>query len=389
MRGTERGRFSPMTLFAWLAIGVSVGTMCSLLSVMYGLETSLRDSVLRAHPHIVVGPQGGTQAISKFEPWTDKFKQVPGVERVVPFVETEMIVQSQARTLGAVIWGLPESELESFRGGLQGGDIPKSTSKIAQVLVGFELAHHLGIEAGDEIKIVSPFKRTGALGSIPLTQNFEVAGTYASGHYEFDKQHLFMLLADGQDLTGWRDAISGWHVWTKNPDRADKVQRQISALLTDTKWEAQSWQTFNSALFHSLKLEQYAMFLILSFAVVIAVMNVAITLLMHVTHKKKNVGILRAIGASAEQIRKVFIVQGMFLGIVGMVLGAVLCTIILYYVKHSYEFPDIYYVRTVPIEIRPASILTVYLVAGILVFAATLYPALRAAKLDPIEAIRE
>jgi lipoprotein-releasing system permease protein len=377
-----------MTIFAWLAIGVGVGTMCSLLSVMYGLESSLRDSVLKAYPHIMIHQRSGGNPIRDYESWTQRLKKVEGVKRVMPYVETEMIVQSDERAIGAVVWGTPMSDLAKLKSDLTQGAIPKTDSKLPQAIVGQELAHHLDVEVGNQIQLISPIKRGGAMGLVPQSQVFEVAGIYESGHYDFDKQHLFLLLEDAQDLMNAGKAITGWHVWCDNLADTDRVQQRIAAILPQD-WVAQSWTSFNSALFQSLKLEQYAMFLVLSFAIVIAVMNIAITLMMHVTHKKRNIGILRALGATSQQIRQVFMWQGAFLGMVGLILGAILSVVMITYVQNSYEFPDIYYVRSVPIEIRPFSLTLVFLVAIALIFLATIYPSLRAAKLDPIEAIRE
>jgi lipoprotein-releasing system permease protein len=388
LRGTERGTFSPMTIFAWLAIGVGVGTMCSLLSVMYGLESSLRDSVLKAYPHIMVHPRAGSSPIRGYDAWTERLRKIDGVRRVMPYVETEMIVQSDERAIGAVVWGTPMSDLAKLKGDLTQGGIPRIDSKLPQAILGQELAHHLDVEVGNQIQIISPIKRGGAMGLVPQSQLFEVAGIYESGHYDFDKQHLFLLLEDAQDLMGTGKAITGWHVWCDSLGDTDRVQKRIAAILPGD-WVAQSWTSFNSALFQSLKLEQYAMFLVLSFAIVIAVMNIAITLMMHVTHKKRNIGVLRALGASAQQIRQIFVWQGAFLGMVGLVLGAVLSVVMITYVQNSYEFPDIYYVRSVPVEIRPLSLTLVFVVATALIFLATLYPSLRASQLDPIEAIRE
>ena len=388
LRGTERGTFSAMTLFAWLAIGVGVGTMCSLLSVMYGLESSLRDSVLKAYPHIMINQREGNSAIRDYDPWTERLGKIPGVKRVMPYLETEMIVQSDERAIGAVVWGLPGDDLGKLKHELTEGTIPHANARIPQTIVGLELAHHLDADVGNQIQIISPIKRGGAMGMVPQSERFEISGLYESGHYDFDKQHLFLLLEDAQDLMNTGKAVTGWHIWCDDVSNTDSVQKRIAAQLP-AAWVATSWTSFNSALFQSLRLEQYAMFLILSFAILIAVMNIAITLMMHVTHKKRSIGILRALGASAQNIRHIFMWQGAFLGMIGLVLGAVLSVAMITYVQNRYEFPDIYYVRSVPIEIRPLSLALVFLVATALIFLATVYPSLRAAKLDPIEAIRE
>ncbi len=388
LRGTERGRFSSMTLFAWIAIGVGVGTMCSLLSIMYGLESSLRDNVLRAYPHILIRKLASASGKIDVDTLTTTFAKQAGVVRAVPFVETEMIAQTSNRTLGIVVWGIAPSDWPRIQSGLRAGKIPKADGPEIQGVLGAELANHLGVDLQDKVQLISPLRRQGALGSVPMAHTVAVSGFYESGHYDFDKQYLFLPIADAQDFVGKGDVITGWQVWTDDMDAADVVAASLRPLLPEG-WEVQSWTQFNEALFHSLKLEQLSMFLILSFAVIIAVMNIAITLMMHVSHKRKNIGVLRALGASASQIRHIFMWQGAFLGLVGIAFGTLLAVAILLYVKYNYQFPDIYYQRTVPIEIRPFSIGLVYLVAVTLIFLATVYPSSKASKLDPVEALRE
>lgn len=389
LKGTERGRFSAMTLFAWLAIGVGVGTMSALLSVMYGLEASLRDGFLKAYPHILI------RRVAKTTPTAVEQERISlmlsgqeGVERFMPYVETEMIAQSANRAVGVVIWGVPDGEWRHLRKNIRRGNQPSTTSAAVEGVLGAELADTLRSDLRDTVTLLSPLRRAGALGATPRTFPIRISGLYESGHYEFDKQYLFMPLADAQDIVGKGPVLSGWHVWARDLESARKLSTEIAAKLPEG-WEAQSWAQFNEALFQSLKLEQFSMFLILSFAVLIAVMNIAITLIMHVSHKRKNIGILRALGASAEQIRNIFIWQGAFLGLVGMAIGGVLTVVLLYYIQNNYSFPDIYYQTNVPVEIRPWSIFLVYLVCSALVLVATIYPSVQASRLDPIEAIRE
>ncbi len=387
--GTERGRFSPMTLFAWAAIGVGTGTMCALLSVMYGLESSIRDSLLKAYPHIMVKAEDGRQ-VANFEAIQKKLEQNDQVARVVPFVELEMIAQTEGKAagLGVVVWGLPPEELERMKKEMESGGPPDPAAAPPQVVLGGELAHFLKAGVGSELRLISPIRKSGAMGALADNFSFLVSGLYFSESYELDKQYAFVLLQDAQDLSSSPGKISGWRVWVNNIDDSEEV----AAALTDVLPEgltAKSWQSFNAALFASLKLEQWGMFLILSFAVFIAVLNVAITLMMHVTHKRRNIGILRAMGASRAAIRQVFLWQGLFLGLVGMIIGAFLSFTLLAVIQYVYQFPDIYYVRMVPVEVRPWSVIAVYVVATSLVLLATLYPSWRATTLDPVEAMRE
>lgn len=389
-RGTERGRFSAMTFFAWLAIGVGVGAMASLLSVMYGFEKSLKDKFLNAYPHVFVRPPSETGSVPLPTEWEAKIKASPGVVRDAVYLESEMIVQSPWRALGTVVWGQREADLKHYESGLVKGELPTLASKKLQVLMGSELARRLSVGVGDTVKLISPIAKGGAFGMVPQSDTYEISGLYSSGHYEFDQQYVFLLIEDAQDLLRLPNAITGWQVWGKDDASASLIKDSLTSVLP-VGWETQSWMEFNSALFQSLKLEQFAMFLILSLAVLIAVMNVAITLVMHVSHKRKNIGILKALGASANQIRNAFLWQGALLGGAGILLGATIFTAFVVYIRRysDYLLPDFYYDRTIPVEIRPGSLIAILLVASLLILVAIWFPAKRAASLDPIESIRE
>lgn len=389
LKGTERGTFSAMTLFAWLAIAVGVGAMGSLLSVMYGFESTLRDRVLTAYPHIMIKARNSTLGISGFEKWTPAFKNIPGIVRVEPYLETEMIVEGERRPSGVVVWGIPYDDFAPMRDKIA-GELPSKSSALPQMVMGSELAHRLDADVGSTVKLISPLDKRGAMGAMPQAETYQVSGLYTSGHLDFDEQFIFLELRDAQDLLRKGNTITGWHLWARTADEGEDLQPQVASMLPP-EWEAQSWSMFNSALFHSLKLEQYSMFTILSFAVIIAVMNIVITLTMHANHKRKNIGILRALGASKNQVRRVFIWQGVFLGGVGLVMGAILTAVIIVYLKYfsSFQLPAFYYDRSIPIEVRPMVMTLIYLIATVLIFLATLYPAQKAASLDPIEAIRE
>lgn len=390
IKSTKRGRISPMTCFAWAAIAVGVWAMSSFLSVMYGLETSLKSKLLRAYPHVIVKTRRGSQPFRNYDKWTDRLAKAEGVRRIMPFLANEMIVQAPRRTLGGVVWGIPEGDFSYLSGEVVEGKTPDLSSRVPEILMGRELGHRLGLYVGQEVRLISPIKSGGAMGAVPRSAVYRVSGFYASGHYEFDQEYLFLVMEDAQDLQRVGDAISGWHLWGADYDAADDLQGAVAALIPE-QWEAESWTSFNSALFQSLKLEQYSMYVILSFAIAIAVMNIVITLMMHVTQKRKNIGILRALGASQKQIRRVFVWQGFLLGAVGLAIGAVFTVGFIFYVKFfsTYQLPEMYYDRSLPIEARASSLVAIYVTAIVMIFLATWYPARKAADVHPIEAIRE
>ncbi|MBI3295094.1 MAG: FtsX-like permease family protein [Deltaproteobacteria bacterium] len=389
LRGTDRGHFSPLTLFAWIAIGLGVAAMTGLISVMYGFETSLKNRVLTSSPHIFVRGKG-REILHGFNKTTKQLNALSGVDRAVPFVESEMIATSPEKTIGVVVWGLPQSEIARFTRGLKTGRLPDYQGTVPEALLGDELAHRLQIANDQNVQVVSPTQMVGSFGMMPIQGTFRVSGSFASGHLEADQGNLYLFLEDAQELLRMNDAIHGWQIWGRSIDEASVLARKVRMTLGDG-YDVQSWEDFNSALFQSLKLEQFAMFSILSLAVFVAVLNVGITLAMHVTYKRRNIGILRSLGASEAVIRKIFVWQGFWLGAVGMALGAVLTAAFFVYVRYfsQYQLPDIYYDRSLPIEVRPIPTLIIYLVCSALVLIATVIPARAASQMDPIAAIRE
>lgn len=390
MKGSDKGTFSAMTLFSWVAIAIGIGAMCSLLSVMFGFERELKNRVLNAYPHVLVKSKTRSAPIKNYASIEEKIKSIQGIERITPYVEAEMILQSDYRTLGGVVWGVNEVEMQRLSKNVGMGKVPVKDSQASETLMGSELTERLGLSLGQKLKLISPIQKSGPMGMVPDSQTFTLVGTYTSGHYEFDQGYLFVSLEDAQDLMRMGDSITGWQIWADQMEDADAISAKIQEVLPE-EVEAQSWTVFNSALFSSLKLEQYAMFSILTLAILIAVMNVVITLMMNASNKKKNIGVLRALGASTAQIRRIFLYQGAWMGFVGLALGTVLFVGFVVYVKYfsTFQLPEFYYDRSIPVELRVLPICLVYLVATGLIFFATLLPAVRASRLDPIEAIRE
>jgi lipoprotein-releasing system permease protein len=266
-------------------------------------------------------------------------------------------------------------------------------TKERPILIGRELTYILGVQPLSKVKLISPFGRVTPLGNrAPLNRVFTVAGTFQANYYDFDTKVAFTTLEEAQDLLGMnQDEISLIEVYVDDIYKAGEIKSAIISAIDGESYWGRDWMQMNMSLFSALKLEQTAMFVILTLIILVAAFNIASTLIMMVTEKTRDIAILKAMGATSGQVRRIFTVQGLIVGTVGtlggLVVGVVLCLLL-----KRYEFitlpPEIYLMSTLPVEIRPLQILAITIVSMSISYLATLYPSHQAAKLDPVEALR-
>ncbi|MDR2301659.1 MAG: FtsX-like permease family protein [Deltaproteobacteria bacterium] len=433
-------RNSLLSLISVLAVGgvgLGVAALIVVLSVLAGFETNLFTKLLGLTAHVTV-----YRADAPMTGWPElieKIRSVPGVAKAVPFVNGQVMISSTGGASGILLMGLdpivardtgffeqlhlseraeenlitqpmkppwdippdefgrpqyldPEALWEGVPLSDQGDDIG-SAPKQRPIIIGRELSYVLGVQTLSRVKLISPFGRITPLGSrTPLNRVFTVAGTFQANYYDFDTRVAFTSLEEAQDLLGMnRDEISLIEIYVDDLYRADQIKNAILRTIGEEDYWARDWMQMNMSLFSALKLEQTAMFVILTLIILVAAFNIASTLIMMVTEKTKDIAILKAMGATSGQVRRIFTIQGLIVGSVGT-LGGLIFGILICVLLQRYEFislpPGIYLMSTLPVEMRPLQIVAITLVSLLISYLATLYPSRQAAKMDPVEALR-
>lgn len=381
--------------------GVAVGVMALIIvtAVMTGLQNDLRDKILGANPHIWLTTFGETMVLDGWPAVTERVRRVPGVEAAAPFIHTEVLLRNQAGyTEGSMLRGVdpavPGPPTTDIVAGIRSGSYALGSTRSGRppLLLGSSLADRFGLYAGDIVDILSLQGATVSPlgGVVPRSRKFEVVGRFKTGMYEYDNKFMYTTLAAAQEVTNLGTAVTGIEVRVPDAMEADLVARRLEGAM-GFPYRAEDWKSMNSSLFNALKLEKLAMGVILLLIVVVAAFNIISTLVMTVTDKTREIGIMKAMGLTPGRIQRIFMLQGLVIGVVGSVLGTV-SGLLVTYVIDRYELisipGDVYFVDHLPVAWDPVDILTILLASILISFAATLYPARQAARLHPIEAIR-
>lgn len=378
-------------------VGLGVATLIATLAVMTGFSEDLRDKILGANAHVIVqGLRGG--GISNYTEVSSKVAKFPHVVSAAPFIQNEVMLSSPFSTTGTVIRGIDpqlEGKVTEIARTLKIGKLndlstghTREGTHYPGIILGQELARHLAVTMGDTINIVSPMGRLGPLGMIPKFKRFAVVGIFDSGMYEYDSKLAYISIPEAQDFFSTGDVVSAVAVRVDDIFYAKKIARQIESGLGDSYW-ARDWMDMNRNLFSALQLEKIVMFIILILIVLVAAFNIIGTLTMMVIEKAREIAILKAMGATRYGIMKIFIIQGIIIGVVGTAIGLPLGYGISLLIQHFYALPaDVYYLSHIPVKTRLFDMLLVTLSAVGISLLSTLYPSWQAAKLDPVDALR-
>lgn len=394
-----------------LGVAIGVAALVVVLGVYNGFTTDIRDKILGANAHIIVSgplaalaapssgpgatPQAGASGIGAV---LRRIDATPGVVGSTPFLYAEGMLSSPRGVKGVVLRGIdPQTapSVLSMLGDLTSGSVDKLTPSTEGappgVLVGNELAQRLGLAVGSRVNLLSPSGQKTTAGFQPRIRPFRVAGVFRTGMFEYDSSLGFVSLAAARDLLGLpADQISGIEVTVRDVYKADTVAAALQEELGPLA-AVRTWMDMNANLFAALKLEKIGMFILLAMVVLIGSFSIVTTLVMLVMEKTHDIAILMSMGATKGMIRRIFMLQGTIIGVVGTLLGYVL-GIGLALLLQRYQFiklpPGVYTLDHLPILLEWGDIAIIGLSAMLLCFLATIYPARQASSLEPAEALR-
>jgi lipoprotein-releasing system permease protein len=375
--------------------GVAVGVMALLvvLSVMSGFHEDLQKKILGVNAHVVILDYKGTMPGYK-----DVIERLKGEKDIVssaPFVLGQAMVSFGKKAHGVFLRGItPEMEMKTTEISryIKEGNLKDLAPEdgIPGIILGKELASSIGAFKGDIVTVLSPVGEIGPLGMLPKVKKFRVSGIFEVGMFEYDLNLVLTDLRSAQEFFGMKDDVTGIELRLNDIYKAPVVREWIQKKLGFPLF-AKDWMQMNRNLFSALKLEKFAMFIILILIILVASFNIVSTLIMNVIEKKREIAILKAMGATNKGIMTVFMLQGLFIGIFGTVIG-VTGGYLLSYILNAYQIiklpADVYYLSHLPVKMKFFDFVTVSLSAIIISFLATIYPAWQAAKLNPVEPLR-
>jgi lipoprotein-releasing system permease protein len=357
----KRGQF--LSFITWIALGgITVG-VCALIvviGVMTGMQNDLREKILGTSPHVVVLQHGSSLRMNNWEAVLDTVRKVDGVVAAAPFVLTNVSIYRRGYSQPADLYGVALDDAG-----------PPVTDMEAQVREG-------------ENPMGTPQ---------PAIRQYEVTGTFTTGMYDYDVRNVYAPLAAVQEILDIEESnqVSGIGVRTADPWTATESASLILNRLGVYPFFAESWITNNRSLFSALKLEKLAMGLILFLIVLVAAFNIVSTLVMVVVDRTREIGILKSMGMTNSGIQRVFMLQGVWIGLIGTAVGTV-AGLILSWLLDRYQLiripPDVYFVDRLPVDLNPLDVVFIIAASVLVAFAATIYPARQASRLLPVEAIR-
>lgn len=408
------------TLICIAGIAVGVAALIVVLAVFTGFQSQLKKTMVGVHPHIRIEKWGGiTDPLGEIE--KIKSLNIPGLKTVAPFVAAEAMLQSPVGATGVLVRGVDpvREDLEVFRNHLVAGNFQLGETtfrekkrflffftrtverRCGEVLIGEGLAHSLRLRVGDRVTVIAPpLGEGGETFSLKQAESrtFVVSGIFNLGMNEFDTSYLLMNYHQAQKLYRLGDRVGGISVRFDDVDQALKWIYVFRSELP-SPYVVTTWHDVNPHFFQALKVEKSVQTIFLGLIILVAAFNIFSTLIMIVLEKTRDIGILRALGATAHNIRRIFMLQGLTIGVLGVMMGTLSGLVLLHYrndildyIKETTSFElfpsDVYLFHGLPAEVQPQDIGVIIVLALVATVLAAVYPSHRAAKLDPVEALR-
>jgi lipoprotein-releasing system permease protein len=379
-----------------VAVMLGVAALVIVMSVMNGFRAELLDKIVGLNGHAIIQAYGG-----RLDDWQDILKRVeatPGVTRATPLIEQPLLATFNGRVEAILVRGNTAADIKRLSAKRVAGNFTELRAGSTNVAIGSRLAESLGAQLGDTITIINPQGRATPFGTVPRQIGYRVAAIFEIGVYDYDQAYVVMPISDAQTLLLTGDTIGMIEVTTTDADTAAETLKPIKDSLAG-RAQVTDWKTINASLFEALAVERVAMFVVLSIIVLVAVFNILSSLIMLVRAKTRDIAILRTMGATRTSLLKVFVTIGFVIGALGTAVGLGLGLVFLYFrqqVVNGVEFltgqslwdPQIRFLTELPSRSDPVEITVICVMALVLSFLATLYPALTAASTDPVQVLR-
>jgi lipoprotein-releasing system permease protein len=394
----QEGFISIIAGFSFLGIMLGVATLIIVMAVMNGFRKELLDKILGLNGHLLVQPL--ESPLRDYEVVAERIAKVPGVRLATPIVEGQALASSPFNAAGVLVRGIRGADLaglSSIANNIKQGTLDGFDQGQA-VVIGRRLATQLTLRAGDSVTLVAPRGAVTAMGTTPRIKVYKIAAVFEIGMSEYDAAFVFMPLTEAQAYFNRAGDVTAIEVYTNNPDRIATFRTLISEAAQRPIFMI-DWRQRNATFFNALQVERNVMFLILTLIVLVAAFNIASSLIMLVKDKGRDIGILRTMGASQGAIMRVFLITGAAIGVIGDLVGFALGLLVCLNIESIRQFiswltntelfsPELYFLSRLPAELDAGETTAVVVMALALSLLATLYPSWRAARLDPVEALR-
>jgi lipoprotein-releasing system permease protein len=391
-----KGFVSVIAGFSLLGILLGVATLIIVMSVMNGFRQELITRMLGLNGHISVFTSG---PFNDYEIAARKVASVNKVTQVIPQIENQVLLSANNVATGALVRGIRAEDFKSkpiLSDSIEQGSL--EDFKKNNIAIGIAMANRLKILPGDQVVLISPKSRTTPFGSMPVQRRYTVKIIFDVGMYEYNNGFIFMPLESAQKFFQMPDAVTELEVFTENPAEVDEIKETIHLKLERTGY-VRDWRQANSSFFSALQVERNVMFLILTLIILVAAFNIISSMIMLVKDKGRDIAIMRTMGATRTNMLKIFMLTGASIGVMGTFVGAAAgiafslnIETMRRWIENTFDTslfpPEIYFLSQLPAEIDWNEVTAVILIAFLLSFLATVYPAWRAAKLDPVEALR-
>ena len=401
---------SIITLISTAGVALGVMALIIVLAVMTGFEEDLKDKILGTNAHIVV--LRSNEGIDNYSALIDRLKGFKGVIAATPFIYSQVMISSGKNVSGVVLRGIDtktDPQVTNLYKSIKEGKLAdldaKSQAPLADaapprpgLIIGKELAKNLGLYVGDTVNVISPLGNITPLGMIPKLKQFRVAGLFNTGMFEYDSTLAYVSLAEAQSFLGLDATVTGIQLKVADVYKTGEITRQINREL-GFPFYARDWMQMNKNILFALKTEKMVMFIILTLIVLVAAFGIASTLFMVVMEKTKDIAILKSMGATGRSIMKIFVLEGLIIGIIGTVVGVLGGLLVAFNLEPivglvqrltGFELfsKDVYYLDRFPSQVVPSDVLLISVTAILISFVATLYPAWQASRMAPAEALR-